>query len=460
MSDSDLASGKKNLWLHSTIVWLSFGGITALGMVLNPDSFWKFFTSPLTLPESSTSLSYYWDIQAYGELALDPQCSAFYPLWPMLIRWGFHPSTIVEAARSFLGVATILSFVGVPLLLKLFRQGFQNDRLALEMALLYSLSPLAIFRVIGYTESLFGVLGILLLLLLSPDSSRSSRWIPLWGGGLAALLALLRPTLPQMLGSSVATLITLGIVDQIDRGGLDEAPEEQALPFSWRATYQLFQQRYPLALPLTLTLIIGTIAGYSLYGWFCWQTTGDFFGAFSQQHLWNKSLDFRPWLLFTSRSPIVDLWGLYLPALLWIVAVGQVGQTLGYLSLPPLRGGVAGWLLATYPPLWILIQTWNRPVESRSSPVLPLPPWAKMYGFWFALYFSASHAAIVGLTQDRLVSLGRYIFAQPFVFYALGCLYPHLDRRHQRFLWPTLLGLSSLGLANQWIRYGHHQWLG
>jgi len=71
-----------------------------------------------------------------------------------------------------------------------------------------------------------------------------------------------------------------------------------------------------------------------------------------------------------------------------------------------------------------------------------------------------SHGAIVWLTQDRLVSLGRYIFAQPFIFLALGYVYPHLNPQHQRFLWPTLLGLSMLYLIQQWIRYGNHQWLG
>ena len=52
----------------------------------------------------------------------------------------------------------------------------------------------------------------------------------------------------------------------------------------------------------------------------------------------------------------------------------------------------------------------------------PLPLWIESYTFWFALYFACSHSAIVFLTQDRLVSLGRYIFGQPFVFLALGYL--------------------------------------
>jgi hypothetical protein len=167
----------------------------------------------------------------------------------------------------------------------------------------------------------------------------------------------------------------------------------------------------------------------------------------------------------------LDFWGLYLPPLLGIAALGQVGQALGFFSLVPLRGRFWTWLCALYPPLWILIQTWGRRyVENfagnlarrtqHSKSLSSLPNWANSYGFWFALYFAASHSAIVFLTQDRLVSLGRYIFAQPFLFFALGSLYPHLDRRHQRLLGPTLMGVSSLYLIHQWIRYGNHQWLG
>lgn len=449
-----------SLLLHSTIVLGHFWGVAALAMGLNPQSFWKFFTIPSQIPPSSSSLSYYWDIQAYAELALHPQCSAFYPLWPALIHFGFNPTTVNEAARDFLLVATLLSVLAVPLTLKLFRLMFQDNLLALGITLLYSLSPLAIFRVIGYTESLFSLLGILLLfLLIQPADSRPSWRFP-WlrvgtVGLLAALLALLRPTLPQMIGSTVATLMTLGLVTWLSQ---DDRSVGDKPSFSWRQTYSQFRQRYPLALPLTLALILGTIVGYSLYGGFCWQTMGDFWGPFSQQSLWNKRLGLRPWLLFTSRSPLLDLWGLYLPALLWVVAMGQIGQALGYLSLAPLRAGLGSWLLAFYPPLWILVQTWSLKVWDYSQ-LSPLPSWATCYGFWFALYFSASHGAIVFLTQDRLVSLGRYIFAQPFIFLAMGCLYPHLDRRHQRFLWPTLLGLSSLYLLNQWVRYGNHQWL-
>jgi len=457
---------RSSLVVHSLIVLGSFWTVTVVAMGINPQSFWKFIKVPTEVPLTTSSLSYYWDIQAYAQLALEPECSAFYPLWPTLIRLGLHPTTIVEAAQDFLQVATLLSILSVPFVLALFRQAFQSERLALGIALLYSLSPLAIFRVIGYTESLFSFLGILLLLLIQQvPSPRLAPWIVLGVGVLSAFLALLRPTLPQMIGSSIGALVTLiGLAWATHHGVTQDLPahDRQTDNLSFQ---QVFQQRHPLVIPTTIALILGTIVGYSFYGSFCWSTTNDFFAPFSQQSFWNKSLGFRPWLLFTSRSPLLDLWSLYLPPLLWVSALGQVGQALGYLKLPFLRGGLGGWILAFYPPLWILLQTWGRSMKQlffweTPHPSTPLPPWGTDYSFWFALYFSISHGVICFLTQDRLVSLGRYIFAQPFVFVALGCLYPHLDHRHQRFLWPMLLGLSSLYLLDQWIRYGYHQWLG
>ena len=152
---------RSSLVFQSMIVLGSFWGMAALGMALNPQSFWKFFTLPTQLPSTTSSLSYYWDIQAYAELALTPQCSAFYPLWPALIRWGLHPTSVTEAARDFLWVATGLSVATVPLTLILFRKAFQNDRFALVISLLYHLSPLAIFRVIGYTEGLFRIVDLI-----------------------------------------------------------------------------------------------------------------------------------------------------------------------------------------------------------------------------------------------------------------------------------------------------------
>jgi hypothetical protein len=138
-------------------------------------------------------------------------------------------------------------------------------------------------------------------------------------------------------------------------------------------------------------------------------------------------------------------------------------------------GGRLGTVLMIYPPLWILVQAWgNRgrlfrfnakglkipepdaTLAQENSP----PAWLYSYGFWFALYFAAAHSGIAGLTQDRLVSLGRYIFAQPFIFLVIGYLYPSLSRPQRPWLLPLVCGISALCLVEQWISYGYHKWLG
>ena len=460
---------RNQFFLHNTIVFLSFCAVSAVGMILNPQSFQKFFFPATDLPTPNPSLSYYWDIQSYAELALHPKCSAFYPLWPSLIRWLFAPTTIDEAARGFLIIATVLFILSIPLALLVFRTAFQNNRLALGIALLYSLSPLAIFRVIGYTESWFAFCSLLLLFLLiklPPNWPRALFFLSLFI--LASVLSLTRPILVQTLGSCGATLITFMGIEVLQFQPSNSQSWFQTMKTSWTRV----SQRYPLAIPISICLTLGALCGYGLYGLFCWQLTENFWEPFALQKLWGKSLGLRPWLLLTSRSQLVDLLGMYLSIFLWCFALGQVMVIFRNWSLPRLWGGKLGLVLAFYPPLWILVQAWgNRSEQARSilrtenshynlASRNTLPPWVNCYGFWFALYFALIHSGIVFLTQGRLVSLGRYIFAQPFIFLVLGYLYPHLERSQKRFVLPSLIGISALYLINQWIRYGYHKWIG
>ena len=82
------------------------------------------------------------------------------------------------------------------------------------------------------------------------------------------------------------------------------------------------------------------------------------------------------------------------------------------------------------------------------------------YLFWFSVYFALSHSAIAFLTQDRLVSLGRYVFALPFIFLALGYVLRSLPSKKAKPMVYGLLGISVLYLINQWVDYGFHKWLG
>ena len=470
------------LFQQSTIVFLSFSSIMLGGMLLNPASFHKFFYLPVNLPIENSRISYYWDAESYAKLAIQPVCSAFYPLWPNLIRGLFSPTTIDEAARYLLIVASILFIVSIPLLLITLKKTLKNESLSLGIALLYTLSPMAIFRVIGYTESLFSLLSLcLLFLLIQEPSKRFQPWILSGLFCLSALLSLTRPVLLQMGGASIAALLCVGICEGLTTHKYDR--------FWSLNTLKDYYDRHHFRIHVTLALILGAMAGYSLYGLFCWQQTGDFLSPFSQQKLWNKKLGFHPGLFFSSRSPLIDFLGLYFPFLLGLFAIYPIVQSISLPTAlkwiktklnpnpnPRLIPVKISAIIAFYPPLWIIAHLIFNWVSKQRSPFSsnipssivplpeikpkPLPPWANQYAFWFSLSFAAAHSVLVFFTQDRLVSLGRYIFGQPFVFFALGYLCAEIDRKHQRFLFSWGWIISGVFLLDQWLRYGVHKWLG
>lgn len=459
---------------HAIIVLLSFVATSAVGMVANHQGFQRFFypsSNVVSQAAINPSFSYYGDIQSYAELALNRQCSAFYPLWPSLIHWLYSPTNLNEAGQWLSITATILFIVSVPLTLVFFRLSLKDNGIALGITLLYTLSPLAIFRVIGYTESIFSFSSLLLLLLLVKPQILSRGPLLLALFGLSGILCLTRPASIQIVASCIFTLLTFISIEAIRLRSEFCYSWLQSITSAFISTFRLKNQFIIISLCLTL----GAIFGYCIYGLFCLKTTGNFLQPFLFQKDWNKGLGFRPWLLITSRSPLIDLLGLYLPALLWCIAIARTIAVPQGFSLPKLWGGNIVTLLGFYPPLWIVAQVLGNQLKhlnthqkcettetlTQSKPFHAYPsPWIDCYSFWFALYFAAVHSCIVFLTQDRLVSLGRYIFAQPFIFLALGYLYCDLDRAQKRFLLPYLCGVSTLWLINQWIRYGYHQWLG
>ena len=86
----------------------------AVGMFIYPDAFHKFF-SPSRLfrviPPVLPHKSYYWDVEHYALMTIKPSCTAFYPLWPFLLRNIFHPQNIEQAAHYFLLLSTLVFFI-------------------------------------------------------------------------------------------------------------------------------------------------------------------------------------------------------------------------------------------------------------------------------------------------------------------------------------------------------------
>ncbi len=468
-----------------------------LGMAINPQSWHKFVEVPSELPVlTGRSRSYYWDIALYGELTLKNTCSAFYPLWSWLIRGLWHPQTIIQASRGFLVTATVLFGLSLPLVVWVFQASLGRRDVAVGMALLYSLSPMAIFRVNGYSEGLFGVLSVLWLGLLlplqrlpQPNGARSPMNGWRWGavGLVTGLMALARPVLVQTVAAAIATLTTLLV------WGFCQSPSASVRTFlPWLSQSQ---PRYRQPIQATVWLSCCAGLGYSIYGGLCWITRGSFFAPFQDQSLWKKSLGIRLDLLLFPKSPLIDLWALYLPVLLLIVGglltynqiVGNqiAGDQIAGDQITGKRW--AGWiprsplwfLLCIYPPALVLayggrslLRRFRSAPPSCGAPQAELPTsqhesdalgqsaLGQNYLFWFSVYFALSHSAIAFFTQDRLVSLGRYVFALPFIFLALGYIFRSLPPKKAVPIMYGLSGISVLYLINQWVDYGFHKWLG
>jgi hypothetical protein len=466
---------------------LAFISCAAIGMAINPQAWSKFFEVPAALPVfTGRSRSYYWDIALYGELALKQTCSAFYPLWSWLIRGLWQPSTLIQAGRGFLVTATGLFFGSLPLVVWVFQKGLGRRDLGFGMALLYALSPMAIFRVNGYSEGLFGVLSLLWMGVLLPmqrlpqagvPSARMGR-VRWWALGiLTGLMALARPVLVQTVAAAIATLVTLLVLAYC------QSPPASAKAWGqfWRHCQTTYRQ------PFQATVWLGFTAGlgYSVYGGWCWISRGSFFAPFQDQALWKKALGVHPELLLFPKSPLIDLWALYLPGLLLVLGLIVTYRQVTGKNLAALVPRSPLWLLlCVYPPALILgycgqvlrlklsgdrdpaspsqgrIDQESGFCKEPSSESLSENSLSENYLFWFSVYFAFSHSAIAFFTQDRLVSLGRYVFALPFIFLALGYILRSLPPRIANPMVYGLAGISALYLINQWVDYGFHKWLG
>ncbi|NDJ23021.1 mannosyltransferase [Nostoc sp. B(2019)] len=440
------------------IVCSAFIFCTAMAMFVYPEAFYKFFsTTQLVrdIPPQLPHKSYYWDVEHYANLALSPTCNAFYPLWPLIIRTVFHPQSIEQAAHYFSVVATALFFISTFLLFWVFQTGLQCVDLAFWLVLAYSLNPMAIFRVIGYTESLFTFLSTLFIWICLPKLKLNENLKLGLIFVITFLMALTRPVLIQILFSAIASLATIFYFQSLIQ-----------LRFTHHNLLAIFT-KYKSEIKTTFTICVSALLGYSIYGSFCLMTRGDFFASFQDQKFWGKKLGLHLELLFTPKSPLFDLLGLYLPVIILFLAVTVVYFKLMqddlYIFVPQSKL----WnLLLIYPPLLILLYVFNH-IKYKQQDKLTQFTISKYtynlsenYVFWFCIYFSFIHCVIIFLTQDRLFSLARFIFAVPFFFMAVGYLYLCIPGKKTYHVLLCFIIISAIALFEQWINYGQDRWLG
>ncbi|BAZ81679.1 mannosyltransferase [Sphaerospermopsis kisseleviana CS-549] len=455
---------KKNIKNINWILPLAISGIfiicASLGMLFNPDAFHKFFSATQITREIPPQLpykSYYWDVLHYSEMAIKPSCTAFYPLWPFLIRNLFYPHNIEQAAHYFLIVANGIFIINNFLLFWVVKIAFKRTRLAFLIMLAYTVNPMAIFRVLGYTESIFSLLSTLFIWLCLPNNKINQNLKLCFLFIITFLMSLTRPVLIQIFFATTLTLITIIGLEML-----------RIKIYSWNNLLNNLQKYY-LLIKTTVTIWVASLLGYAVYGSFCLQTRGNFFAPFDDQSLWGKKLGIHLELLLFPKSPLVDIIGLYLPFIILILALiftyYKYTENQKYIFLPKYR---IWWnALYIYPPLLILVYAYNL-IQSIKYKInlsqIKLPEYtnklAVNYIFWLCIYFVTAHSLVMFFTYDRLLSLGRYIFATPLFFVGLGYFYLCIpgNMKYKILLFMSLI--SAFMLVEQWIKYGQDKWLG
>ena len=437
---------KFNIFLTSVSIALGFTLCTIIAIIINPHIVTSFF--------SNSPAKLFYDIEHYSNLAIHPTCNAFYPLWPWLIGKLGKLQTVDDAAFYFRAFGSLLSLISIPLFLLLLKQNIKSYKIVVLVVALYAVNPLSVFRMIGYTEGIFSVLSLILLIFLSNLNTNSKLsikliYILISVFILSLLLSLTRPFLIQVIFASIFALISVLVITK-------------------------FQNSLNLLKSLkiygitTFTICLGASVGYCIYGYYCLQSRGDFFAPFHDQKAWGKTLGFYPQLFFIPLT-YADFISIYLPAiamiLSWLIAISTSLKRLIFV-VPKLWQWI---LLLVYPPAFLAFYGWDFKKINFSSKVINsneinLTQRAEnisiSYVFWFCIYFALIHSIIIVFSDQKLTSLRRFIFGTPYFFLAIAYISQCFPYRKVSKLLLWILGLSSIWLVQYWLDYANGGWIG
>jgi len=437
---------KFNIFLTSVSIALGFTLCTIIAIIINPHIITSFF--------SNSPAKLFYDIEHYSNLAIHPTCNAFYPLWPWLISKLGKLQTVDDAAFYFRAFGSLLSLISIPLFLLLLKQNIKSYKIVVLVVALYAVNPLSVFRMIGYTEGIFSVLSLIFLIFLSNLNTNSKLsikliYILISVFILSLLLSLTRPFLIQVIFASVLALISVLVITK-------------------------FQNSLNLLKSLkiygitTFTICLGASVGYCIYGYYCFQSRGDFFAPFHDQKAWGKTLGFYPQLFFIPLT-YADFISIYLPAiamiLSWLIAISTSLKRLIFV-VPKLWQWI---LLLAYPPAFLAFYGWdfkriNFSEKVINSNEINLTQGAEnvsiSYVFWFCIYFALIHSIIIVFSDQKLTSLRRFIFGTPYFFSAIAYISQCFPYRKVSKLLLWILGLSSMWLVHYWLDYANGVWIG
>jgi hypothetical protein len=402
----------------------------------------------------------YWDAIHYAELAVNPACSAFYPLWSTLIGMLTSPSNVAEALKIMIPGSELIFLGSLPLALFTFERIIKHKTSALLTFVLYALGPNAVFYSIGYTESLSGCLILLFLLSLHTAEQQSSRKgvvLGLYGVifGLSILLNWVRPALLQSWFALAFTLSTLLVIQRLSSSSLVTSSGRFSLP--------------PRAIALASLIGIGSIIGYSLYGLFCFNTVGNFLGPFQAQVEWGRVLAFRPWLLLFPRSLLMDIHALYLPALLFVALLWVLYAVYRQQPHLTLRLPRPPWLyiFLVHPVLFSgMMAIVGRFAKRWTTAVVIKSPEGVLRGVGsftvlYAIAFSGVHSIInFFVNSGYLYSTARHYFGSPHAFVGIGAMLAAIAAPQLNRLSWGIAAVGLLWLGEQWFHYGSGRWLG
>ncbi len=325
--------------------------------------------------------------------------SAFYPLWPIVLR----AATFWTDDRIVMG--WVGSFVAAGLFgltLILISRWAQELRLSLFKGFVFAalvLCPLSLFRVLPFTESLFS----LLLVLLVSDLCRDV--VPLWRFALySLLLSALRPMFPFLI---VASALIFVLVQVANRSTADDKRQ---------------------ALHRMLAIAGSAPIGYLPYGLWCQHIYGNFWQPFDAQSQWGRQFGFywqlilSPKVINGSNEVLVwDLIGFYAPLVLFLVGI--------YLFLV-------------------------KRIEGHTRLVT---------AYWMMCLIGLAHSAASFLTYERFMSIGRHVLANPLPFMAVLIVLQYTPERRRVMTESVLKFLvfaSVIFLGMWWFRFAKDQWIG
>lgn len=342
------------------------------------------------------------------------ELTAFYPLWPMILRSLEHligSSFLVlggQALAASFFVLSVFFFMGT--LQRRFSQG-----LSLFIVFLYMMNPNSFFHVLLYPESASSLFIAVLMYTRSSTAFAlpSLRFLTILI--LSLLCALSRPWLPYFVGASLGAWLIVGLSKQ------DRSP---------RKLLALFKEE-------PLPLICGSVLGYALYGYYTNINFGSFLEPFAAQQAWGRTFALHWSLLLDPKSVggsdhvlFWDIQAFYLP---WVV------------------GTIVGALI-------ILQKMSLLPHWAKSAEVISLQ---SDYLFWFSLLVVCGLSLTAFLSYPIFMSIGRHIFSTPLIFFCLGSVLNCVNKPKWLKRTLCLYALVSAGFLVMWgTRFSKNSWMG